>query len=105
MIDFASDVGDLFADVFAEDATYYPCNGGSLAVRVMRSSPDEIGRFGEMRFSSETTVFRLPVASISEPRADDLIGVGSHLFRVQGVPQRDLQRLVWVLDTRPQDAD
>lgn len=104
MIDFAGDLARLYSDPlgFTEEASYAPASGApSIAIRVKRRAPDEVGDIRDTQIWTETTVFDVPCADVAEPLAGDRITVGAETFVVQGKPTRDSLRLVWRLDTRP----
>ena len=102
MTAFAGLVDRLFADPsLARDASWEPADGEPVAVRVVARRADAITEFSGGRLWSETTRFDVRVAEVAEPRPGDRIVVDGEAFVVQGEPQRDRERLVWTLDTRP----
>jgi len=70
-------------------------------IRVIARAPDRITEFGAGRFVSDTTVVDVRVIDLPDPRAGDLIVIGTGSFTVQGEPVRDRERLVWSLELRP----
>ena len=100
---FSAAVDLIFADQnMAADALWQ--SGGSgpgTCVRVIRKAPDDIRDFGSARISSDTTMIDVRVSEIPTPKAGDRIMIGSEAYLVQGTPQRDRERLVWSVDTRP----
>lgn len=103
MTAFAAAVDALFADPnLGREATYEPADGDPFPVRVITRRADAITEFGEARLWSETTRFDLRVAEVATPRPDDRIVVDAAAYIVQGEPVRDRERLVWMIDTRPE---
>ena len=92
----------LFADAnLARAATYEPAEGNPFPVRVIARRADAVTDFGDARLWSETTRFDVRVSEVEKPRPGDYIVIGGTTYIVQGEPQRDRERLVWTLDTRP----
>lgn len=103
MIDFAGDLGRIFADPqgFGVDATYTPAAGPPVSVRVVPARPDETARFGEMRLAAETAEFLIPVAEVASPSSGDTLTYDGTDYTVQGQPERDERRVMWRVETRP----
>jgi hypothetical protein len=98
----ATAIDVLFADPnLAREASYEPADRDPFPVRVITRRADAITDFGEARFWSETTRFDVRVNEVVTPRPGDQIVIDGTPYIVQGEPQRDRERLVWTLDTRP----
>jgi hypothetical protein len=99
---FAAAVDALFADPnLGRDATYEPADGDPFPVRVIARRADAITDFGDARLWSETTRFDVRASEVAAPRPGDRIVIDGTPYIVQGEPQRDRERLVWTIDTRP----
>jgi hypothetical protein len=100
---FATAMNVIFADAnMAVDATWFAGGTGpSIAVRVIRKSPDEITPFGAARILSETTMLDARVADMPSPAPGDIVRIGVEDFILQGEPKLDRERLIWTLNTRP----
>ncbi|HMQ66926.1 MAG TPA: hypothetical protein PKA33_18870 [Amaricoccus sp.] len=102
MTAFAAAVDALFADPnLAREATYEPADGDPFPVRVIARRADAVTEFGEARLWSETTRFDVRTSDVPAPRPGDRIVIDGTPYIVQGEPQRDRERLVWTIDTRP----
>ena len=101
---FAAAIDALFADPsLGMDAVYRP--GGTdpgVTVRVIVRQPDRIGTFGETRIAAETTMFDIRVLEIAALTEGDTIEVDGTVYVIQGEPIRDGERLVWMVEARPQ---
>lgn len=103
MTAFAAAVDALFADPnLGREASYEPADGDPFPVHVIARRADAITEFGEARLWSETTRFDVRVAEIAAPRPGDRLVIDGTTYIVQGEPQRDRERLVWTVDTRPE---
>jgi hypothetical protein len=103
MAAFAGLVDRLFADPnLGRDAVYEPAGGEPVSVRVVARRADALTEFGEARLWSETTRFDVRVAEVANPRPGDRIVVAGEAFVVQGEPVRDRERLVWMIEVRPE---
>jgi len=99
---FASAMDVLFTDPnIGRDAVYTPEGGIPFPVRVIARRGDLVSEFGDRRVASATVVLDLRVSEVADPRAGDRIELAGEILVVQGTPQRDAERLVWTLDTRP----
>ena len=70
-------------------------------IRVVRRAPDRITEFGAGRFVSDTMMVDVRVSDLPDPRAGDLVVIGTDSFTIQGEPVRDRERLIWSVDLRP----
>ena len=100
---FAEAVDTLFADPhLARDAAWRAGGTGPPApVRIVLRQPDRIGGFGETRLLADTTVVELRTFEVPVVAAGDIIEIDGDLYRVQGEPVRDSERLVWTVELRP----
>ena len=103
MTAFSTAMLSIFADAnMAVDAVWKAGGTGpDVACRAIRRAPDEVTDFGAGRFRSATTVADVLVSAIATPAAGDTLTIGAEVFRVQGEPLRDNDRLVWSLDLVP----
>lgn len=100
---FSSAMVALFGDPnMAEDATYTPAATGVAAtVRVIYTAPDVANQWGDTAIRSDSVLLDVLVAEVAAPVAGDQITWRGEARVVQGSPERDVERLTWVLDTRP----
>ncbi|MBF0354963.1 MAG: hypothetical protein HQL43_06995 [Alphaproteobacteria bacterium] len=99
--DFAID--DLFADPNIARTALYRAggNGDGIPVRAIARRPDlEVG-FGNIAVHTATAMFEVRVSEVPNPAPGDSITIDGETFIVQGEPERDAERLIWNLDTRP----
>jgi hypothetical protein len=103
MTAFAAAIDILFTDVNMSVAAVWQADGvgPGVPVRVIRQSPDDVQEFGQARISQPTTVLDVRASEVAAPKAGDRVVIGSEAYLVQGVPQRDRDRLIWSVDTRP----
>lgn len=82
-------------------AVYTPHGGPPMIVRVIAKRPDREVEFGDIALHTATAVFEVRVAEVPAPAAGDTIALDGEIFVVQGEPVRDVERLVWTIDTWP----
>jgi len=99
---FAIAATALFRDPnIAVDALYRPGGiGVGVAIRVIRSAPDQVAAFGEGRFVTDTVLIAVCVADAPDLASGDTIEVDGLLFEVRADPGRDADRLVWSVEAR-----
>ena len=102
MTAFAIAATAMFRDPnIAVDALYRPVGiGVGVAIRAIRSAPDQIATFGEGRFVSDTVLIAVRVADAPDLASGDTIEVNGVLFEVRADPVRDADRLVWSAEAR-----
>lgn len=102
MTAFATATSALFRDPnIAVDALYRPGGIGlGVAVRVIRSAPDQVAAFGEGRFVTDTVLIAVRVADAPGLGPGDTIEADAVLFEVRTDPVRDADRLVWSAEAR-----
>jgi hypothetical protein len=100
---FAAAMDALFLDPhLAQDAAWRAGGTGpSVTVRIVLRQPDRIGGFGETRLLADTTVVELRTVEVPVVAAGDTIEIDGDLYRVQGEPVRDSERLIWTAELRP----
>ena len=90
--------------VMGEPAIYTPEDGSPKSIKVMPRRPDEIIGFGDASISSNTAMFDIRVAEISNPQQGDTLIFKGITYVVQGSPvYQDGDRLIWRVDTYPQE--
>ncbi|MDK9720395.1 MAG: hypothetical protein OEL53_04335 [Rhodospirillales bacterium] len=99
--DFAID--DLFADPNIAQTVLYRTGGigDGVAVRAIARRPDREVGFGDIAVHTCTALFEVRVSEVPNPASGDSITLDGETFIVQGEPERDAERLIWNLDTRP----
>ena len=97
---FAVAINALFADPNLGFDAIYRVGGADPAVpvRAILRRPDRVGAFGESRIVAETTVFDVRVADIAHPAEGDTIELDGAVYRIEGAPLRDGERLVWSIE-------
>lgn len=99
---FAPAIDDLFADPnLAADAVFLPDGGEPVPIRVIARRPDRVLEFGGAQIHAETAMLEVRVSEVPDPRPGDRIEIADEAFLIQGVPIRDRERLVWIVDLRP----
>jgi len=93
----------LFGDPnMAEDATYtHADTGGAATGRAIYTAPDVANQWGDTAIRSDSVPLDVLVAEVAAPVAGDQITWRGGARGVQGSPERDVERLTCVLDTRP----
>jgi hypothetical protein len=99
---FATAATAMFRDPnIAVDALYRPGGiGVGVAIRVIRSAPDQVAAFGEGRFVTDTVLIAVCVADAPDLASGDTIEVDGVVFGVRADPVRDADRLVWSFEAR-----
>jgi hypothetical protein len=99
---FTAAAAALFRDLnIAVDALYRQGGIGSgVAIRVIRSAPDQVAAFGEGRFVTDTVLIAVCVADAPDLASGDTIEVNGVLFEVRSDPMRDADRLIWTAEAR-----
>ena len=100
---FAEALDDLFADPhLARDAAWRAGGTGEpVTVRIFLRQPDRIGGFGETRLLADTTVVEVRTVEVPLLAVGDTVEIDGDVYRVQGEPVRDSERLVWTAELRP----
>lgn len=102
---FAAAVDLLFEDPnLALDALYrVGADDPGRMVRVIRKAPDEVASFGASRVAGATTLLDIRTREVALPGKGDLVTIDGVLHIVQGSPRRDRERLVWIIEARPDE--
>ncbi|CAA6605803.1 conserved hypothetical protein [Rhodospirillaceae bacterium LM-1] len=100
---FVAAIDDLFANPDIARTVLYRSSGvgDGVAVRVIARRPDREVAFGDIAVQTSTALFEVRVAEVANPAEGDSITLDGETFIVQGEPERDADRLIWLLDTRP----
>jgi hypothetical protein len=100
MTAFGAMLDTLFGDPnIALDAVYRVGGAGAgTTVRVTAVRPDEIVNFGETRIRTGVSRFQLRASQVAVPAENDTLEIAGTVYRVQGAPAIDAERLVWSLD-------
>ncbi|MDD9731603.1 hypothetical protein PVW46_17000 [Mameliella sp. AT18] len=100
---FSAALDALFEDGnMAADATYTPSATGTPAtIRAIRTAPDLTRDMYGGAITSETVVYEIRISDVASPQAGDTISYDGEDRIVQGQPERDDQRTIWLLDTVP----
>lgn len=102
MTAFAAALRSLFLDPNMSVLALYRAGGAGagVAVRVMRSAPDELTNFSGQRFVVETVMIDVRVSDVSDLASGDTFDIDGEVFVVQGAPRRDEDRLTWRAEAR-----
>ncbi|WP_421907112.1 head-tail joining protein [Mameliella sp.] len=99
---FSAALDALFEDAnMAADAIYKPNWGPVVVIRVIRTAPDVTRDMYGSAITSETVVYEIRMSDVASPQAGDTISYDGEDRIVQGQPERDDQRTIWLLDTVP----
>ena len=101
MIDaFASGIDALFADLnIGEDALWKAGGVGvGVAVRIIRTSPDQVVDFGQSRAVLPTVGIDIRRSQAEMITEGDLIVIGAETFKIIGEPMGDALGLVLVCE-------
>ncbi len=95
-------------------AVYQPIEGPPRDIRVIRSAPDRMTRFGDGQIINASTSIEVRVADVPRPQRGDAIVIGARLvdgvivggeaFELFGDPVLDLERLSWACGAEPGDG-
>ena len=101
---FATAIDILFTDPnLGVDAIYHTGGAGeAITLRAIIRQPDRIGNFGETRIATQTTLVDIRTSDIPAPAEGDTIEMGGTVYVIQGEPIRDAERLIWMIEARPQ---
>jgi hypothetical protein len=101
---FADAVDALFADPNLGTAAVFRTGGADpgMPVRLIVRQPDRIGHFGETRIAAATLVIDIRTSDIAAPAEGDTIEMDGTVYVIQGEPLRDGERLIWIIEARPQ---
>lgn len=103
---FSAMLDQLFADPnMAQDAIHTRTGEviqPSKTVRAVIRQPDVTAEPFGQPVSSASTLLEIRVAEVPDrPASGDTFRIGAVTYTVQGTPQRDPDRLVWTIETRP----
>lgn len=93
----------MFRDPHLSKAVTYTtvATGVSREIRAVITAADAEARWGATALSTDSVVIDVTVADVALPVIGDLIEWAGEARVVQGVPERDVERLTWSLDTAP----
>jgi hypothetical protein len=99
---FETAAAALFRDPnMGVDAIYRPGGiGGGVLVRVIRSAPDRLARFGDGSFVTDTVAIDVAIAEAPGLAEGDSFEIGGTHYILHGAPIRDADRLVWSAEAR-----
>ena len=100
MTAFAALFETLFANPdMAVDAVWRRAGTGApVSVRLVAARPDDILDLGATKLRRNLAKFQVRQAELADPLAGDIFEIGALLYRVQGQPIADRDRLIWSLD-------
>lgn len=99
MTAFEIAMNSLFTDPnVAVDALFSPSAGGSTPVRVIQTAPDAYGTIGQSAYETATSLLAVRVADCPSVAEGDSFTINSLVYKVQGTPRRNSERLVWEMD-------
>jgi hypothetical protein len=81
------------------EATYIPLNGQNKQVRIITRAPDVYQNIGQSVIETPTYLLEVQVADCPNLLEGDQFLIGVNTYRLQGVPRRDFERLVWQADS------
>jgi hypothetical protein len=97
---FAAMFETLFANAdMAVDAVWRRAGTGApVAVRLVAARPDEVFDLGGTRLRRNLSKFQIRQSELADPLEGDTFEIGADLYRVQGQPVADRDRLIWSLE-------
>lgn len=98
---FAAAIRVMFASAVAGDATYTPANGDPVAIRVIRSQPDQVVDWNSHALATATTVFTVQHRQVPDPRPGDLITLSNGAVHAVQSRKSDALGLTWELAMEP----
>lgn len=100
MTAFAAAIDAIFADPnMAADALWKAGGTGSgVACRVIRKMPDAEIAFGRSAVKVATILIDVRASEIAAPAKGDTVTIGSEVWRIEGAPRRDRDRLIWTCE-------
>lgn len=76
--------------------------GAPVPINVIAEEPDQLSRFNEGRFVSDSLIVHIRIAEAPNLQAEDTLEIGATVFVVQGSPVRDSLLILWRAEARPQ---
>jgi hypothetical protein len=100
MTAFTAAIAAIFRDPnMAADALWKAGGtGAGVACRVVRRMPDAEVAFGRSAVKIESVLFDVQVSEIAAPAKNDTVTIGSEVWRIDGAPRRDRDRLIWTCE-------
>lgn len=93
-------------------AVYVPAEGQFVAVRTIRSQPDETLTMGDTQIVVGSNIFELRRSEVGHPEdgamlilggfVDGAVVTGGEIFRLTGEPMLDVEGLTWKIGGQPQ---
>jgi hypothetical protein len=100
MSGFANAIDTVFTE-FGVDATYLPCDGNSVKIRVLPRRGDSLLDLGRTQIAIDSLFFELRRSEGITPAENDCLEIAGVTYLIQAEPRiEDVSSLVWVLDTR-----
>lgn len=108
---FAAALDALFNGPGSAAAVYFPTMGPPVPVRVIRSQPDQVSRFGEASIIQATNLFDIRRSDVERPENGAILVVGGSLtdgvvdggeaFTLHGGAKLDLEGMTWMIGAEP----
>lgn len=99
MTAFSTALNTIFSDPnLAVEATYIPLQGANKSVKLLTKKPDLYEGIGQSVIDTPTLILEVKVSDCPSLIEGDRFLIGSVTYVVQGVPKRDLDRLIWLVD-------
>ncbi len=96
---FSTALNTIFADPnLAVAATFIPLQGANSQVMVLTKKPDLYEGIGQSVIDTPTLILEVQVSDCPALVEGDRFLIGNITYVVQGAPQRDLDRLIWLVD-------
>lgn len=99
MTAFSIAMAALFNDRnVSKPAFFLPMMGSNRSVRVITRAPDVYQNVGSSVIETPTLVLEVQIADCPSLVQGDQFMIDGITYKVQGVPRRDSERLVWQVD-------
>lgn len=111
---WAAGLRAMFAGPGSASAVYTSVDGPPRSIRVIRSAPDRMARFGDGQIINASTSIEIRVSDVPTPQRGDAVVIGARLvdgvivggeaFELFGDPVLDLERISWACGAEPSDG-
>ncbi len=96
---FNTAISALFNDSnLSKSAFFLPILGTNQNIRVITRAPDLFQNVGQSLIETPTQIVEVQIADCPSITAGDQFMIEGVTYSVQGMPRRDSERLVWLVD-------
>jgi hypothetical protein len=98
---FAAAMDAMFQAPGSENATYIPSSGPAVPIRVIRSRPDGLARFGDALILPAADAFEIRRSDVAAPAVGDVVAIAAGGFAISIEPIGDVEGLTWTCGAEP----